>query len=221
MHVLRVQAHQRRRHRDHRGLPQLGPRPVGVVGPRHDADLPPAADEIAVAQAERLADAHAGLGQQRQQEPVPQVLAGAEDRGHLAGIQGPRRPAGHDQLDRPGRDRPALGHVVQERLVGAPADPPPGDQLGGDAHPAAGVVVIEAEHRRQVTVHRRRRAPPRAGLQHDHVLRRGPQPGHEPGHILHPGIGPADAGLAQELEPQPQAHRISPHRVRRALQRAR
>ncbi len=197
VHVLRVQPHQRRRHRDHRGFPQLGARPVGVAGPGHDMDLPAAADEVAMPQPERLAHAHPGLGQQRQQEPVPQVLAGSQDRGHLPGIEGARRPAGHGEPDRPGRDRLALGHMVQERLIGAAADPAPGDQLAGNAHPAAGVVVIEAEHRCQVTVHRRRRTPSRARLQHDHVLRRGPQPGHEPGHILHAGISPADAGLAR------------------------
>ncbi len=146
--------------------------------------------------------------------------AGGQDRGHLPGIQGARRPAGHDELDRPGRDRPALGHMVQERLIGPAADPAPGDQFPGHAHAAAGVVVIEAEHPGKVTVHRCRRPPPGARLQHDHVLRRGPQPGHEPGHILHAGLGPADTGLAQELKPQPQAHRVCPHRVRRALQRA-
>ena len=161
-----------------------------------------------------------GLGQQREQEPVPQPLAGGQDRGHLPGIQSARHPAGHDQLDRSGRDRAALGHMVQERLIRTAADPAPGDQLAGHAHASAGVVIIKAEHPRQMAVHRRRRPPSRARLQHDHVSRRGPQPGRKPGHILHPGISPADPGLAQELKPQPQAHRVSPHRVRRPLQRA-
>ncbi len=43
------------------------------------------------------------------------------------------------------------------------------------------------------------------GLQHDHVLRRGTQPGHEPGHIVHAGISPAHAssGQAQRLPDRP------------------
>src|SRR5207247_7761009 len=100
------------------------------------------------------------------------------------------------------------------------ADPPPGHQLAGPAHAAAGVMVTKAEHPGQATVHRRRRPATRARLQHDHVSRRGPQPCHEPARTLHPRISPADPGLAQELKPQPQAGRVSPHRVRRALQRA-
>ena len=110
--------------------------------------------------------------------------------------------------------------MVQERLISTAADPAPGDQLTGHAHAGAGMVIIKAEHPGKMAVHRRRRPPSRARLQHDHVSRRSPQPGHEPGHILHPGISPADPGLAQELKPQPQAGRVSPHRIRRPLQRA-
>ena len=39
--------------------------------------------------------------------------------------------------------RPALRHMVQEWLAGAAADPAPGDQAGGDTHPAAGVMIMK------------------------------------------------------------------------------
>jgi hypothetical protein len=45
--------------------------------------------------------------------------------------------------------------------MGTTADPAPGDQLAGNAHAAAGVVVIEAKYPCKMTVHRRR---PRAGV---------------------------------------------------------
>jgi hypothetical protein len=104
-----------------------------------------------VPQAKRLADPHPGLGQQRQQEPVPQMLACGQDRSYLAGVQGPRDPAGHRQPHRPRRDRLAPGHVMQERLIGTSADTAPGDQRGRHVHPVAGKVVIQAEHRREAS----------------------------------------------------------------------
>ncbi len=68
--------------------------------------------------------------------------------------------ARNNQLDRPRRDRPALADVVQERLVRTAADAPPRHQAGGDLDTRAGVMLVEAEHRGQMAVHRRRRTHP-------------------------------------------------------------
>ena len=93
-----------------------------------------------VAQAERLAHPHACFCQQRQQEPVPQVLGGCgQDGDNLLGCQGARRLSRDVQLHRPHRTGLPLGHMVQERFVRTAADSPPGHQLGG--HPEAGPVV--------------------------------------------------------------------------------
>lgn len=219
VHVLRVKAHQRCRDRHHRGRAHLRPRPVRVVRPGHDAHLAPAGDEVAVTQPERLARAHPGLGQQRQQEAVPQVLTRRQDRHDLPGLQGPRRPPRHTQLHRPHRDRPALGHVMQERLIRTAADPPPRDQPGGDPQAGPRMVVIKAENPRQVPVDRRRAPDPAPVRQHDHVGRRGTQPRHEPGHVLNARLIPARRGVLQELEPQLQANRVGAHRMGRALDR--
>lgn len=91
------------------------------------------AQEVRMAQPERLPDT-AGLGEQCHQEPVPQMLARAEERRDLPGpsVRGP----GDHELDRPSGDWLALAHVVQERLIRAPAHPEPGDQVGGQPTPA-------------------------------------------------------------------------------------
>jgi hypothetical protein len=88
------------------------------------------------------------LGEQRHQEPVAQMLARAEDRRDLARIERAGDTAGDHQLDRPRGDWPALGHMMQERLARAPADPAPGDQVGGQPDTRTGLVVVEAEHAR-------------------------------------------------------------------------
>ncbi len=62
-----------------------------------------------------------------------------------------------------------------------------------------------------------RTAVPR--VQHDHVVGRGPQPGHESGDVVDPGLGPPDADPFEELEPELQARRIGALGVRRTLQR--
>ena len=193
--------------------------PFALSGPGHDMHLALAGDEVAVPQPERLADPHPGLGQQRQQEPVPQVLARRQDRHDLPGLQGARRTPRHVQLHRPDRDRPALGHVMQERLIGTAADPAPRDQLGGDPQAGPRMMVIEAEDPGQVPVDRRRAPGPAPVRQHDHVARRGAQPGHEPGHVLDACLVPARRGVLEELEPQLQADRVGAHRVGRALDR--
>jgi hypothetical protein len=86
----------------------------------------------------------------------------------LFGGRRARDPPPDRQLHRPRGDRPAAGDVAQERLVGPTADPSPRHQPGGELDPGAGVVLAEAEHRRQVAVHRRCRPPGRAPIEHDH-----------------------------------------------------
>ena len=79
--------------------------------------------------------------------------------------------------------------------------------------------VVEAEHRRQMTVHRRSRPGGRVGVGDDHSLGRGAKPRHEPAQILQPHNIPARTPARQELEEQPQARRVRPHGVRRPLDR--
>ena len=74
VHVVAVEADQRRRHRQRDRTLRLGSRPVGVVGSGHDRDLASPAHEIGVPQPERLANSHPGLGQQREQETVPRPI---------------------------------------------------------------------------------------------------------------------------------------------------
>ena len=105
---------------------------------------------------------------------------------------------------------------MQERLIRATADPPPRDQLGSYPQAGARMVVIEAEDPGQVPIHRCRLPDP-APFASTITRRRGAQPGHEPGHVLHPCLVPARRGLLEELEPQLQADRVGPHRAGRAL----
>jgi len=161
---------------------------------------------------------HARLGQQRQQEPVPQVVAGTENGGDLLGGQRLGEASCGSEPHRAARCPPGpAAHLVQERLVGAPPDPPPVHQLGGDRDPAPSMEVIEAEHRGEMAVDRGHRPAGVPGVDHDHALGRGPQPGHEPAHVVEPDTVPGDPPPGQVLEPQPQARRVGPHRVRRAL----
>ena len=181
--------------------------------------LPLAGDEVAVMQPQRLAGPHPRLGQQREQETVPQVLAGRQDRHDLRGLQGARRTPRNLQLHRPHRDSPALGHMMQERLIGTTAHPAPRDQPGSDPQAGPRMMIVKAEDPRQVPVDRRRAPRPAPVRQHDHVARRGAQPGHEPGHVLNARLVPARPGELEELEPQLQADRVGTHRVGRALDR--
>jgi len=230
VHVLAVQAHQRRRNRQRGNRSGLGPGAVGVVLTRHDPQLATTRNEVAVAQPERLTHPDPGLCQQREQEPVPQPRAGGEDHRDLLHGQRGRQPPRCLELDRSGRDRAALGDMVQERLERPPRHSAPSNQRLSQGHTRAGVEVIEAKHARQVTVDRGLAAAGRRGIQHDHVRRRCPQPGHEPRDILDAGAGPVDAPESEELEPQRQTQvsgrgelhppalvepgvRVSPHRA--------
>src|SRR5262245_38307576 len=102
--------------------------PLALSAPGNDAYFLGPADEVGVPQAEGLADPRAGLGQQRQQEAVPNSHRRGEDLYYLLGVECPWRPPRDRQLDRASRDRPAAGDVMQERLVRAAADPAPGHQ---------------------------------------------------------------------------------------------
>lgn len=172
VHVVGVQAHQGGRDRDHRSGRHLGPGAVGVVGAGDDVQLASATHEVGVAKAQGLAHPHARLGQEGEQEPIALVLAGGQDRHHLVGGQAAGQAPVDRQLDGPGADSLALGGVVEERLVGATAHPAPGDEVGGEGHAGAGVVLVEPEHPGEVAVHRRRRAHTDAVVQHDDVARR-------------------------------------------------
>ena len=84
---------------------RLGPGAVGVVAAWHDAQLTPMGDEVCVPQSQRLPDPHAGLGEQDQQEAVPQVLTGLHKGEHLLVGQGAGQAALLAQPQRPGRYR--------------------------------------------------------------------------------------------------------------------
>ena len=79
VHVLGVEADQTGGDGDDLDVGDLGPGPVSVVGPGHDAQLSRPGEHIGVAQTQCLTNPKAGLGQQGEQEPVPQVLARLDD----------------------------------------------------------------------------------------------------------------------------------------------
>ena len=133
--------------------------------------------------------------------------------------QRPRQPAGLPHPQRSGGHRPAAGDVLQERPVAAPVDPPPRHQRLRYHHPVTGLPVVEGEQRGQVLVHRRRAAPTRTAGQHRDVLRRGPQPRHEPGNVFHRHLVDGHAQSIQELRPQLQARRVRADRGRGPIQR--
>jgi hypothetical protein len=113
-------------------------------------------DEVGMPQPQRLPHPHPRLGKKDHKEPVPQVLAGLHDRQQLLVGQRARHPAGLAHPQRPGRDRTPAGGMVQERLEPAPVAAPPRHQLLRQRHPVTGLIVIKAEQRGQVPVHRRR-----------------------------------------------------------------
>ena len=86
--------------------------------------------EVLVAEPERLPDPHPGVEQHREQQPVPQVLTGIQDRLDLLERQDPRDALGRLDLDGALPLRLLLGDVVQERLPRCAGTRvgPPGDQ---------------------------------------------------------------------------------------------
>jgi hypothetical protein len=160
-----------------------------------------------MAQPQRLADAHAAVEQHREQQPVPQMVAGVQDRLHLPGGQHPRLPLGRRQLHRPAPLRLVLGEVVQQRPPGATLPPAraQADQQLTPLDPVAGVELVEARQRRQLPVdaglaavaldRRQHQHPPAAGLG------RRPQPGQEAAQVLELDPAPVQVTLLQEAEP--------------------
>ena len=120
-----------------------------ALSPWHRPHLFVPAHEIAVAQPEGLADSHPGLRQHRQEEPIPGVFGGCEHCNKFFGVQRAWCQPRHHQLDRSCRHRPPFGDVVQERFVGATADPTPRHQFGGDLDTRTGMVLVESEHSRR------------------------------------------------------------------------
>nr|WP_242002305.1 hypothetical protein [Kribbella steppae] len=108
-----------------------------VVGPRDDGHLPFGGGDVGVPQAQRLADPDAAVPQQREQEPIPQPLAGVEDRLSLRDREDTRELAGRRQLDRAPRLPLPLADVMQERLPSRtpPAGRLPGGQQFAEVHP--------------------------------------------------------------------------------------
>ena len=86
--------------------------------PRQDGHGAPGNVEILMTQAEGFADPHAGIEQQGKQQPIPQMLTRVENRLNLLRRQDFRSHVRRVQLDRSMPLGPALGHVVQKRLVG-------------------------------------------------------------------------------------------------------
>ncbi len=63
---------------------------------------------------------------------------------------------------------------MKERFERTPRHPPPGDQADRDIDTGAGVEVVEAEHRRQMPVHRGLGPDRRGAVEQDHLVSRGP-----------------------------------------------
>ena len=220
--VVGVEPDQPGADRDRPGLHRLGAGPV-VVDPRHHRDRALGRGPVLVAQPQRLPDPHPGVVQHREQQPVPQPVAGVEDRLHLGGGQDPRVLARHLQPDHPPRGGLGLADVVQERAPRRPAPPgrlPAGQQLA-QVDAVAGGVLVERADRRQLPVHRRRAAVRRHRGQHrDPPVpgRRGqPQPGHELADVLQPDLAPVQPAAGEEHEPVLQIMGVGLDRVRRAV----
>ncbi len=85
-------------------------------------------------------------------------------------------------------------------------------------HTISGVVVVEREQRGQMPVDRGRASSPTALAEDDDVLRRGPEPGHESGDVIHLGFVPPRLDVSQKLQPELEAGRVGPERGRRAVE---
>ena len=109
---------------------------------------------------------------------------------------------------------------MQERLIRTAADPAPGDQLGSQPQARSGRGGHKS--RRPPARYRFTVAGPRAPLPSASTIT---LPAGARSQATNratsstPASSPAHLRRAEELEPQPQADRVSPHRVRRALDR--
>ena len=107
--------------------------------------------------------------------------------------------------------------AVQKRLVATVPRAAAGNQLAGERHAAAGMELVEAEHRAQRPVHRTRRPRRRPVLKHDHVLRRLAKPRRELAQDLQAHPIPRDLSNRQERDEQLQVARLRADRVGRLL----
>jgi hypothetical protein len=225
--VIGIQPHQRRAHRDRPAPAALGAHAVRVV-PRDHVHQAAADVDVLMPHAQGLADPQAGLEQHRQQQPVPQVTAGVQDRLGLHRGQHTRQRPGSLHLHRQPRLRAAPGHVVQERAERrariAAARGLDGPQHLARLRPVTGVEPVERRHSRELAVHRRRAAVMSLPAQHGDrpvpAQRRQPQPRDERGDVLQRHLVPGHAPDGQAAEPVLQVMGIRLHRVRRLLRRA-
>jgi hypothetical protein len=171
-------------------------------------------------QAEGLADSTATLVQNSEQQAIPQVVAGVQDRLGLPDGKDPGMLARRREPDRPARLRLAFADVVQER---PPRCPPatgrlPGGQQLAEVHAVPGGMLVERAHGRELPVHRGLDAVVLHRRQHGHppvpALRRQPQPRHELTDVLQPDLSPVQAPAGEEREPVLQVVRVRLDRVR-------
>ena len=107
--------------------------------------------------------------------------------------------------------------AVQERLVAATSRPRLIHQHLRDLYAVTGMEIVEAEHRGEHPIDRRRSSGRSAGGEHDHVVGRLAQPARELTDLLQRHAIPRDARRPQKHEVRLQIHRVSAHRVRRPL----
>ncbi|MEO3859857.1 hypothetical protein ABGB08_33540 [Acrocarpospora sp. B8E8] len=106
----------------------------------------------------------AAIQQEREEQPIAQVVAGVQDRLDLGRGEDLRPGLGRLQLDHATSLRTALGDVVQERLIGRrrPTTSPSRwlhrDQQARQLHPVPGVELTERRQGRELAVHARFRA---------------------------------------------------------------
>ena len=116
---------------------------------RHDPDLSLGGRPVFVPQPESLADTHAGVVQDCEEQPVTKPLAGVEDGLRFGRGKYPRLFAGGLQADLGTATRLALADVVKERPPRRPSTTrrlPPRQQFP-ELHAVAGRVLVEGADR--------------------------------------------------------------------------
>jgi hypothetical protein len=128
---------------------RLAPGSVSVDPPA-DREFPFGGSKVVVSQPERFADPAAAVIQHGEQETIPQVLAGIQDRLDLSGGQYPGQLLRGLQGDRAPRDRRAFADVMQKWLPSATASPGwlPGDEQLAHVNAVPRGVDIECAQRR-------------------------------------------------------------------------
>lgn len=219
---------------DPTGAHHLHPRPVRVVLAWHDLDIRSGAaahHEVADPQAKGLAQAHPGLREQCEQQPVAQVPPPVTDRGvrHRAAVQDRLDLGGQKQRratalplapdpDQRGRSGSSPGVQVREQAPGRGPARCPAHEPARDRHREDRLLpAVEGDQRGQSRL-QRPRIRGLFGL--DQGVLDGAaiaQPGQEPGDRRDPEIAPP-AGLVTLFEERPplgQRGRIAADRVRR------